>query len=142
MARASSAQKRAKPGSRGGGCFFHIELRPSNQFDAFRVQNVGRPGGVERVAGRRASGSWDTAKWLLDRTHAHVEDGRLIADSLEVEKLFESLGSVPVQIAGDRFRARPRRDIPEDEKPAMRKAQVANIKKAQAALRKRRKASP
>ena len=143
MPRALSAHKRAKPGSHGAGRFFHIELRPSNQFVAFRVQDVGAPGGVERVAGQRASGSWDTAKWLVEKSHAHVEDGQLIADSLEAEKLFKSLGSAPVQVAGDRFRARPRRDIPEDEKPtpAMRRAQAANIKKAQAAVRKRRKAA-
>ena len=138
-----STHKRAKPGSRGGGRFFHIELRPSNQFVAFRVQDVGAPGGVERVAGQRASGSWDTAKWLVEKSHAHVEDGQLIADSLEAEKLFKSLGSAPVQVAGDRFRARPRRDIPEAERPtlAMRKAQLANIKKAQAAVRKRKNAA-
>jgi hypothetical protein len=141
MPRAPSAPRRAKPGSRGGGRFFHIEVRPSNQFVSFRVQDVGTPGGVERVAGQRASGSWATAKWLVEKTHAHVEDGRLVADSLEAEKLFKSLGSAPIQIEGDRFRAKPRRDIPEQEKPtpAMRKAQLANIKKAQAAVRKRRK---
>ena len=40
------------------------------------------------------------------------------------------------------IRAKPRRDIPEDEKPtpAMRRAQLKNIKKAQAAVRARRKA--
>ena len=143
MARALSARKRAKPGSRGSGRFFHVEIRPSNQFVAFRVQDVGAPGGVERVAGQRASGSWDTAKWLVEKSHAHLEDGQLIADSLEAEKLFKSLGSAPVHVDGDRFRAKPRRDIPEDEKPtpAMRKAQTANIKKAQAAVRKRRKAA-
>ena len=67
----------------------------------------------------------------------------MIADSLEAKKLFKSLGSAPVHVDGDRFRAKPRRDIPEDEKPtpAMRKAQTANIKKAQAAVRKRRKAA-
>jgi hypothetical protein len=144
MPGASLAPKRAKPGSRGGGRFFHIELRPANQFVAFRVQDVGTPGGVERVAGQRASGAWDTAKWLVEKSHAHVEDGQLIADSLEADKLFRSLGSAPVHIAGDRFRAKPRRDIPEAEKPtpAMRKAQLANIRKAQAAVRKRRKAAP
>jgi hypothetical protein len=143
MPLSSPAHKRAKHGSRGGGRYFHIELRPSNQFVAFRVQDVGAPGGVERVAGQRASGSWDTVKWLVEKSHAHVEDGQLIADNLEAEKLFKSLGSAPVQIAGDRFRAKPRRDIPEAEKPtpAMRKAQAANIKKAQAAVRKRRKAA-
>lgn len=137
MAHASVARKRAKPGSRAGGRFFHIEVRPSAQFVAFRVQDVGAPGGVERVAGRRASGSWDTAKWLVEKTHAHVEDSRLVPDTAEAKKVFASLGSAPVHIEGDRFRAKPRRDIPEDEKPTptMRRAQLANIKKAQTALR-------
>lgn len=141
MPRSSLQRTRAKPGSGGGGRFFHIEVRPSAQFVAFRVQDVGTPGGVERVAARRASGSWDTAKWLVEKSHAHVEDGRLVPDSAEAKKLFESLGSEPVQIDGDRFHAKPRRDIPEDEKPtpAMRRAQLANIKKAQAAVRTRRK---
>ena len=143
MPRAPSARKRAKPGSRGGGRFFHIELRPSADFVAFRVQDVGSPGGVERVAGLRATGSWDTAKWLVEKSHAHIADGRLVPDSLEAEKLFMSLGSAPVRVSGDRFRAKPRRDIPESEKPtpAMRRAQRENIKKAQAAVRKRRKAA-
>jgi hypothetical protein len=137
----SRAKSRAKPGAKGGGRFFHIELRPSAQFIGFRVQDVGAPGGVERVAGRRADGSWETAKWLIEKTHAHLDKGRLVADSLEAEKLLKSLGSAPVHIGGDRFRAKPRRDIPESEKPtpAMRRAQRANIKKAQAALRRRTK---
>jgi hypothetical protein len=142
MIRTVSPRKRAKPGSRAGGRFFHIEVRPSAQFVAFRVQDVGMPGGVERVAGRRASGSWDTAKWLVEKTHAHVEDGRLVPDSAEAKKLFKSFGSAPLHVEGDRFRAKPRRDIPEDEKPtpAMRRAQLANIKKAQAAVKARRRA--
>lgn len=133
---------RAKPGSRGRGRFFHIEVRPSDQFVAFRVQDVGAPGGVERVAGLLASGSWATAKWLIEKTHAHLEDERLVPDSDEAKKVFESLGSVPVHVDGDRFRAKPRRDIPENEKPtpAMRHAQLANVKKAQAAGRARRAA--
>jgi hypothetical protein len=142
MDRQPARRKRAKPGSRGGGRFFHIELRPSGQFVAFRVQDVGERGGVERVAGLRATGSWDTAKWLVEKTHAHTEDGRLVADSAEARKLFRSLGSPPVHLGGDRFKAKPRRAIPENEKPtpAMRRAQRANIRKAQAAVRKRRKA--
>ncbi len=133
-------RSRAKPGAKGGGRFFHIELRPSRDFVAFRVQDVGAPGGVERVAGLRANGSWGTAKWLVEKTHAHVEGDRLIADTTEARKLLSTLGSRPVQVSGDRFRAKPRRDIPENEKPtpAMRRAQLTNIKKAQAAVRKRR----
>jgi hypothetical protein len=133
-------RRRAKPGAKGGGRFFHIELRPSRDFVAFRVQDVGAPGGVERVAGLRANGSWDTAKWLVENTHAHVEGNRLVADTAEARKVLSTLGSAPVHVSGDRFRARPRRDIPESEKPtpAMRRAQLTNIKKAQAAVRKRR----
>jgi len=130
MKRNASPPKRAKPGSRGGGRFFHVELRPSSQFVAFRVQDVGGKRGVERVAGQRASGSWDTAKWLIEKTDAHVEGGRLVPDSAEAKKLFANLGSIPLQVDGDRFRAKPRRDIPEGEKPtsAMRRAQLSNIK--------------
>lgn len=144
MTSLSTAGKRAKPGSRGGGRFFHIEVRPSSQFVRFRVQDVGAPGGVERVAGRRATGSWDTAKWLVEKTHAHVEDGRLVPDSVEAEHLFASLGSPPRHIEGDRFQAEPRRDVPENEKPtaAMRRAQLANIRQAQAAVRARRPGQP
>ena len=143
MPRTSSPRKRAKPGSRGGGRFFHIEVRPSARFIAFRVQDVGAPGGVERVAGKRASGTWDTAKWLVEKSHAHLENGRLVPDSAEAKKLFKSLESSPVHVDGDRFRAKPRRDVPEDEKPtaAMRRAQLVNIKRAQAAVRARGKAS-
>lgn len=139
-ASAGKTRRRAKPGARGGGRFFHIELRPSRDFVAFRVQDVGAPGGVERVAGLRATGSWDTAKWLVEKTHAHVEGDHLVADTAEARKVLRTLGSTPVQVSGDRFRAKPRRDIPESEKPtpAMRRAQLANIKKAQAAVRKRR----
>jgi hypothetical protein len=101
------------------------------------------PGGVERVAGRRASGTWATAKWPIEKNHAHIDEGRLVPDSTEAKKLFKNLGSVPVHVDGDRFRAKPRRDIPEEEKPtpAMRRAQLANIRKAQAAVRARRKAA-
>jgi hypothetical protein len=143
MAHTPLQHRRAKPGSRSGGKFFHIEVRSSAQFVAFRVQDVGQPGGVERVAGRRTSGSWATAKWLIEKTHAHLEEGRLVPDSPEAKRLFRTLGSVPVHVDGDRFRAKPRRDIPEDEKPtpAMRRAQLINIKKAQAAVRARGKAA-
>ena len=40
------AKRRAKPGSRGKGRFFHIQIRPKSQFTRFRVQDVGTRGGV------------------------------------------------------------------------------------------------
>jgi len=137
----SLSHHRAKPGSRSGGQFFHVEVRPSREFVSFRVQDVGARGGVERLAGQRANGSWDTQKWLIEKTHAHRENGTLVADSVEAEKLLKSLGSAPVHVRGDRFKAKPRRNIPEIEKPtlAMRRAQMRNIKKAQAASRRRKR---
>jgi hypothetical protein len=128
---------RRKPGATGKGDFFHIEVRPKTEFVTFRNQDVGERGGIERVAGRREGGSWDTQKWLIGKAHAHVEDGKLIADTSEAQKVLKSLGSLPRHLGGDRFRAKPRRDIPESEKPtpAQTRAWQRNIKKAQAARR-------
>jgi hypothetical protein len=134
------AKRRAKPGSRGKGRFFHIQVRPKSQFTRFRVQDVGTRGGVERVAGQRSNGSWDTVKWLVEKTHAHIHGGRLVADTAEARKLLRSLGSTPVQTAGDRFRAKARTNIPETEKPTLkqRKAWQRNIRKAQLARQRQR----
>ena len=135
-----SGTRRAKPGARGSGEFFHIQVRSKNEFVSFRNQDVGGRGGIERVAGRRANGSWDTQKWLIGKAEAHRVGKQLVADSLAAEKVLAQLGSLPRHLGGDRFIAKPRRNIPEAEKPtpAMRRAQLANIKKAQAAVRKRR----
>jgi hypothetical protein len=137
-----TTRRRAKPGARGRGGFFHIQVRPKRDFVSFRNQDVGARGGIERVAGRRANGSWDTQKWLVGKTQAHIDGGKLVPDSLAAEKVLSQLGSTPRHLGGDRFIAKPRRKIPAREKPtpAMRRAQAANIKKAQAALRKRRRA--
>ncbi len=141
--KASIRRKRAKPGSRRGGRFFHIEVRPAREFVRFRVQDIGVPGGVERLAGQRANGSWDTQKWLVEKTHAHLENNLLVPDTVEAKKVLATLGSAPIHVRGDRFRAKPRRNIPEAEKPtpAMHRAQMRNIKKAQASRRRRGKTS-
>lgn len=133
--------KRAKPGARGTGGFFHIQVRPRTEFVAFRNQDVGGRGGIERIAGRRASGSWDTQKWLVGKSEAHRAGKRLEPDTAAARKVLSQLGSVPRHLGGDRFIAKPRRNIPESEKPtsAMRRAQGTNIKKAQAAVRRRPK---
>ena len=134
-----TARQRAKPGSSGKGRFFHIQVRPNAQFARFRVQDIGARGGIERVSGQRSNGSWDTVKWLVEKNHAHIHGGRLVADTAEARKLLRTLGSAPVQTAGDRFRARPRTNIPESRKPTPKqlKAWRVNIRKAQAARRKR-----
>lgn len=132
-------RRRAQPGTGGSGAFYHVEVRPKAQFSAFRTQDVGRRGGIERVAGKRGSGSWDTQKWLIGKEHAHVESGRLVADSSDARKVLAALGSRPRHLGGDRFKARPRPNVPEAAKPtvAQRRSRMRNIKKAQAARRSR-----
>lgn len=126
---------RAKPGATGRGEYYHIEIRPSSEFSTFRTQDVGDKGGIERVAGKRSNGSWDTQKWLISKNHAHVEDGHIVADTSDAKEVLRDLGSKPRHVAGDRFKASPRPDVPEREKPtaAQRRARRQNIGKAQAA---------
>ena len=133
----STRPRRAKPGASGKGEFFHIEVRPRREFTTFRIQDVGKKGGIERVAGKRSSGSWATQKWLIGKQDAHLERGRLIADSADARHVLDELGSGLTHISGDRFRAKPRPNVPEAEKPtaAQTRARLSNIKKAQAARR-------
>jgi hypothetical protein len=128
---------RAQPGATGEGEYYHIEVRPKEQFVTFRTHDVGKKGGIERVAGKRRSGSWDDQKWLISKAQAHVEDGALVPDTKDAREVVAALGSEPVHKQGDRFTAQPRPNVPEEAKPtpAQRKAQQANLKKAQAARR-------
>jgi hypothetical protein len=128
---------RVKPGSTGEGEYYHIEVRPKSLFVTFRTHDVGKKGGIQRVGGKRSSGSWDDQKWLISKDYAHVEGGKLIPDNEDARKVLAALGSKPVHVSGDRFKAKPRPDVPEKEKPtaAQRKARRSTIKKAQAARR-------
>jgi hypothetical protein len=128
---------RAKPGTTGKGEYYHIEVRPKREFTTFRTQDVGEKGGIQRVAGKRGSGSWDTQKWLIGKDEAHLEGDRLVPDTREAREVLKSLGSKPAHIRGDRFKAAPRENVPEKKKPtpAQKRARMANIKKAQAARR-------
>lgn len=132
-------RERKKPGTTGTGRFYRIEVRPKYQFTSFRTQDVGRRNGLERIAGRRSSGSWATATWLVAKKNAHVSaKGELIIDDpKEKLSLSKALRGKIMQVEGDVFHARPRRNVPERAKPtpAMRAAQKQNIRKAQAARR-------
>lgn len=126
---------RAKLGSTGKGEYYRIVVRPKEQFVTFRNQDVGDPGGLQRVAGKRNSGSWSTQAWLVSKKDAHIENETLVADSQDAKELLEGLSSVPQHDKGDIFTAKDRRNVPEKEKPtaAQQRARSTNIKKAQAA---------
>lgn len=129
---------RAKPGTKGGGDFYRIIVRPKEQFVTFRNQDVGEPGGLQRVAGKRSSGSWSTQAWLISKDFAHIEDNKLVADRKDAKDLLKKLGSQPKHEKGDIFTAKDRPNVPEEDKPtaAQKRAQQENIKKAQAARHK------
>ena len=131
---------RTKPGTTGEGEFFHVEVRPKQGFKTFRTQDVGERGGIERVAGKRASGSWDTQKWLIGKEHAHRVGRRLVPDTVDARKVLKVLGAPPRHLGGDRFKAKDRPNVPERKKPtpAMRRARTRNIRKARAARGGRR----
>ena len=131
----SQGSRRQKPGSGGQGNYYHVEVRDAGDFETFRTQDVGDPGHLQRVSGKRASGSWATVKWLIGKEDAHVEDGKLVGDTRDAKDLLKKLRSRPVQIRGDRFEAKPRRNVPERSKPtvAQTRARRQNVKKAQSA---------
>lgn len=135
-----TGRARAKPGTKGKGKYYRVVVRPKSQFKTFRIQVVGTEG-TERLAGKRKDGSWDTEAWLIPKKHAHVSGGTLVGDTAKIRNILSKLGSKPRRVKKDIFRAKPRKDIPEKAKPTakMRRAQKRNIKKAQAAKRKKRK---
>jgi len=130
---------RKKPGSTGRGDYYHIEVRPARDFVTFQTQDVGKRGHIQRVAGRRSSGHWATVKWLIGKEDAHMQDSKLVPDTKDAKNVIEQLGSQPVHMIGDRFKARPRGNIPESAKltPAQTRARRKNIKKAQVARTKK-----
>ena len=126
---------RQKPGTTGRGKFFRIEVRPKSEFKTFRVQDVGKKGGLERLAGKRGSGSWDTVAWLVSKEDAKIKNRELIIKDIHAKTVLKNLRGPILRVKGDVFRAYPRANIPESAKPTLkqRTAQRANIKKAQLA---------
>ena len=74
-------REREKPGITGEGNYYHIEVRPKDEFRTFRTQDGGKAGHAQRVDGQRESGFWDTQKWLINKEDAHLEGDRLVADT-------------------------------------------------------------
>jgi len=132
---------RARPGTKGEGNFYRIVVRPKGEFVTFRNHDVGKKGHLQRLAGRRKNGGWATQAWLIVKTDAHVSGGTLVGKTSDAKKLLTKLQGTPKRVKGDIFKCRPRKNIAEKAKPtpAMRRAQKRNIKKAQAARRKKRK---
>ena len=107
--------KRKAPGSTGKGKFYRIEIRPKGQFSSFRVQDVGKKGGLERLAGHRPSGSWDTVTWLIAKDKAEVVNGHLQITGTKDRSILKQIKGPIVHIKGDIFSAHPH-NVPEAKK--------------------------
>ncbi len=132
-------RKRLKPGITGEGDYFRIIVRPKDQFVTFRNQDVGDKGGLQRLAGKRSSGSWATHAWLVSKEDAHIEGASLIPDSEDTKELFDNLRGPIKHEKGNIFSAKDRKNVPEKDKPtpAQKRARLENIKKAQATRQSR-----
>lgn len=127
-------KERTRHSAAGGGDFYHVEVRPPREFQTFRTQDVGEEGHLERRAGQRSSGSWDTVSWLISKNDAHIEGDTLVIDNKKIKDSLQVRGPITHR-RGDIFDAKPRKNVPERKKPtpAQQRARRENIKKAQAA---------
>lgn len=125
-----TTQQRQKPGSSGKGDYYHVEVLPKSGFVTFRTQDVGKKGHIQRVAGKRASGSWATVKWLIGKEDAHVDGNHLIPDTKGAKDVIKQIGVQPIHVSGDRFKAKPSVNGSKRVQPT---AAQQNIKKVEAA---------
>lgn len=110
---ASTGGQRRKPGATGQGDYYHVEVQARSQFSAFRTQDVGEKGGLQRVAGKKPDGKWETQAWLIAKPMAHVDKtGQLVADHADAREVLEQLNGPARRLQGDRFRARRERNPP------------------------------
>lgn len=100
---------RARPGAGGTGDFYHIELHPKTEYVTFRTQDVGERGGLERLAGQKPDGSWETAAWLVAKSCAQVNaQGHLVITDEKAQSILNQITEPIVQVKGDIFRSHVR----------------------------------
>lgn len=126
---------RKKPGMGDDGHYYRVVLRPKSEFVKFRTHDVGREGHTKRIAGKRSSGSWATHSWLIHKNDAKIEEDQLTTNDTKIKKILGSLRGPIKKYKGNVFLAKPRKNIPEKDKPTKNQlyARKKNIKKAQKA---------
>lgn len=136
--RQPQGMSRKKPGMGKQGKYYRIIIRPKSQFQSFRTHDIGRDGHTQRLAGKRSSGSWATHAWLIHKNDAYVDNGKLKSNKEKIKKILNRLRGPITKYRGDVFKAKPRKNVPEKDKPTkkQKKARIKNITKAQKARRK------
>lgn len=97
-------------GTKGGGNFYRITIRPKSEFILFRNHDIGKAGHIERVAGKRKDGSWNTQCWLVDKKDAKIVNNCLVGKIDNVKKLFTKFESPPKHVEGSTFSAKDKKD--------------------------------
>lgn len=102
--------ERKRPGTGGEGRFYRIVVRPKKEFKTFRIQDVGERGHLERLAGKRSNGRWDTQAWLIEKKAAHMNSkGELVIDEPRVKTALKQIQGPIRHQRGDIFTASPRK---------------------------------
>lgn len=112
MKKVKTGRARKKPSTGGKGKFYRIVVRSKYDFDNFRVQDVGSKGHLERLAGHRPSGSWDTVSWLISKDDAEAKGGKLVITNKKVKDSLAKAMRGPVKhVKGDVFHAYPKKKL-------------------------------
>lgn len=137
--RQPEGRSRKKPGTGENANYYRIIVRPKSEFVTFRTHDVGRAGHTMRIAGKRSSGSWATHSWLIDKKDAYVDNGYLKTNVSKIKKILQNLRGPIKKSKGSIFTAKPRKNVPEKDKPTKKqqRARKKNIKKAQKAKQKK-----
>jgi len=104
-------KSRALPGTTGEGNFYRIVIRPKSQFILFRNHDVGGIGHIERIAGKRSDGTWDTQCWLVDKKDAKIIDNHLTSKIDSVKELFSTFEHPPEFVKGDIFKTKIKESV-------------------------------
>jgi len=98
---------------------------------------VGKPGGIQRLAGKRSTGSWADQAWLISKEDAHLENGILVPDTSDARDILKVIGPAK-HVRGDVFQGHPRKKISEREKPtpAQSQVQMENSREARKVIQK------
>lgn len=111
----SKSLRTTKATLRGTARYYRVVLRSKEGFTLFRIQDVGRKGHVQRVAGKQPNGKWETQSWLVSKEDAHTAGRYLIADSTSAQELFATFAHTPINIEGDVFETKDSREIMGEE---------------------------
>ncbi len=84
---------RKQPGSTSRGNYFHIEISPKTEFEAFYTKDIGRIGHSLLVLGKRKSdGKWVGQKLLINKNDAYIsERGRLESEDPSIMRMLNNL---------------------------------------------------